>query len=150
MGTFHYIVKEGKAVSGQRPLTTTFEGRRSEGEIRAQSLKQSNLKLNSFWRRNCFVTCLLPRGQNPHQEPLPPKLETRSHGTSLLRTPAYGSLEIIFLLRTGHCRLISHMCRFGLSHANECPVELASKTQNYILQNSRAQKNTSVAIFALI
>ena len=42
---------------------------------------------------------------------------------------------VIFRLRTGLCRLLSHLYRLNLSHANECPCGTSSQTPEHVLQN---------------
>ena len=41
----------------------------------------------------------------------------------------------IFRLRTGHCRLRSHLYRLGLSHTTDCPCETCPQTPEHILQS---------------
>ena len=41
----------------------------------------------------------------------------------------------IFRLRTGHCRLRSHMHRLGLSHTPDCPCNTGPETPEHILQH---------------
>ena len=41
----------------------------------------------------------------------------------------------IFRLRTGHCRLLNHMYRLGLSHTPECPCQTGLQTPEHILQS---------------
>ena len=41
----------------------------------------------------------------------------------------------IFRLRTGHCRLLSHLNRLSISHTDECPCGTAAQTPEHILQN---------------
>ena len=41
----------------------------------------------------------------------------------------------IFRLRYGHCRLLQHMCRLGLSHTDSCPCQTAPQTPEHILQD---------------
>ena len=41
---------------------------------------------------------------------------------------------IIFRLRTGHCRLLSHLHRLKISHTDECPCETGIQTPEHILQ----------------
>ena len=41
----------------------------------------------------------------------------------------------IFRLRTGHCRLRSHLHRLGLSHTPDCPYETSIHTPEHILQS---------------
>jgi ribonuclease HI len=42
---------------------------------------------------------------------------------------------IIFRLRTGHCRLLSHLYRLRISHTNECPCGTGLQTPGHILQD---------------
>ena len=42
---------------------------------------------------------------------------------------------IIFRLRTGHCRLCSHIYRLGLSHTPDCPCNTSTETPERILQH---------------
>ena len=41
----------------------------------------------------------------------------------------------IFRLRTGHCRLLSHLYKLKLSHTDECRRSTAPQTPEHILQN---------------
>ena len=41
----------------------------------------------------------------------------------------------IFRLRTGHCRLLSHMHRLGISHTPECPCNTGIQSAEHILQD---------------
>jgi ribonuclease HI/uncharacterized protein YaaR (DUF327 family) len=40
----------------------------------------------------------------------------------------------IFRLRTGHCRLLYHMHRLGLSHTPDCPCQTGPQTPEHVLQ----------------
>ena len=42
---------------------------------------------------------------------------------------------VIFRLRTGHCRLRSHLYRLGLSHTPNCPCETGPHTPEHVLQD---------------
>ena len=42
---------------------------------------------------------------------------------------------VIFRLRTGHCRLRSHLHRLGLSHTPNCPCETGPHTPEHVLQD---------------
>ena len=42
---------------------------------------------------------------------------------------------IIFRVRTGHCRLLSHLYRLRLAHTDECPCGTDSQTPEHILQS---------------
>ena len=42
---------------------------------------------------------------------------------------------LIFRLRTGHCRLNSHMYKLKLSHTDECPCETGIQTPEHLLQH---------------
>ena len=42
---------------------------------------------------------------------------------------------IIFRLRYGHCRLLQHMCRLGLSHTDSCPCQTAPQSPEHVLQD---------------
>ena len=42
---------------------------------------------------------------------------------------------IIFRLRTGHCRLLSHLNKIRISHTDECPCGTESQTPEHILQS---------------
>ena len=42
---------------------------------------------------------------------------------------------VIFRLRTGHCRLRSHLHRLGLSHTPNCPCDTGPHTPEHILQS---------------
>ena len=42
---------------------------------------------------------------------------------------------IIFRLRTGHCRLLSHMYKLKISHTDECPCGTDQQTPEHILQS---------------
>ena len=48
----------------------------------------------------------------------------------------------IFRLRTGHCRLLSHMYRLGLSHTPDCPCQTALQTPEHILQSCPLHRAT--------
>ena len=41
---------------------------------------------------------------------------------------------IIFRLRTGHCRLLSHLYKLKISHTDECPCGTGTQTPEHILQ----------------
>lgn len=41
----------------------------------------------------------------------------------------------IFRLRTGHCRLRSHLYRLRLSHTDDCPCGTGPQTPEHILQS---------------
>lgn len=41
---------------------------------------------------------------------------------------------ILFRLRTGHCRLLSHLYKLKISHTNECPCGTGLQTPTHILQ----------------
>ena len=41
---------------------------------------------------------------------------------------------LIFRLRTGHCRLLSHLCRLKISHTDECPCNTGTQTPEHVLQ----------------
>ena len=41
----------------------------------------------------------------------------------------------LFRLRTGHCRLLSHMYRLKISHTDECPCGTGIQTPEHILQD---------------
>ena len=41
---------------------------------------------------------------------------------------------IIFRLRTGHCRLLSHLHRLKISHTDECPCGTGPQTPEHLLQ----------------
>ena len=42
---------------------------------------------------------------------------------------------ILFRLRTGHCRLLSHLYRLKVSPTNECPCNTGIQTPEHILQD---------------
>ena len=42
---------------------------------------------------------------------------------------------IIFRLRTGHCRLLSHLHRLGIAHTNECPCGTGIQNPEHFLQH---------------
>ncbi|XP_041371511.1 uncharacterized protein LOC121385042 [Gigantopelta aegis] len=42
---------------------------------------------------------------------------------------------IIFRIRTGHCRLLSHLYRLRLAHTDECPCGTDAQTSEHILQS---------------
>ena len=41
----------------------------------------------------------------------------------------------IFRLRCGHCRLLQHLCRLGLSHTDSCPCQTAPQSPEHVLQD---------------
>ena len=41
---------------------------------------------------------------------------------------------VIFRLRTGHCRLLAHLCRLRISHTDECPCGTGTQTPEHVLQ----------------
>ena len=41
---------------------------------------------------------------------------------------------VIFRLRTGHCRLRSHLHRLGLSHTPDCPCDTSPHTPEHVIQ----------------
>jgi ribonuclease HI len=45
---------------------------------------------------------------------------------------------ILFRLRTGHCRLLSHLNRLGIAHSDECPCGTGSQTPEHVLQHCPA------------
>ena len=42
---------------------------------------------------------------------------------------------IIFRLRTGHCRLLSHLYKLKISHTDECPCGTGQQTPEHLLQS---------------
>ena len=42
---------------------------------------------------------------------------------------------ILFRLRTGHCRFLSHLYRIKVSPTNECPCKTGTQTPQHILQD---------------
>ena len=57
---------------------------------------------------------------------------------------------IIFRVRTGHCRLLSHLYRLRLAHTDECPCGTDSQTPEHILQscpshNTLRQENLAIS-----
>jgi hypothetical protein len=47
---------------------------------------------------------------------------------------SHPSTKVLFRLRTGHCRLLSHLNRLEIAHTDECPCGTGSQTSEYILQ----------------
>ena len=47
---------------------------------------------------------------------------------------------ILFRLRTGHCRLLSHLNRLKIAHTDECPCGTGPQTPEHILQNCPAHE----------
>ena len=41
----------------------------------------------------------------------------------------------IFILRTGHCQLLSYLHSLKISHSDECPCRTGPQTPNHILQS---------------
>ena len=80
--------------------------------------------------------------QRPKPSPRTASTKTGNNGgTSLLRTPtSLRELErwqqtTTFRLRTGLCRLLSHMYRLRLSRTNECPCGTGIQDPEHSLQN---------------
>ena len=79
-------------------------------------------KLQTIIIKNCFNTSWEKR-MNVEKE--------KDYLETLDRTQQV----IIFRVRTGHCRLLSHLYRLRLAHTDECPCGTDSQTPEHILQS---------------
>lgn len=87
-----------------------------------------------------------PQTQVPYKEAKTILKRKYHHGPANPKDPYY-LLERpqqvkIFRLRYGHCRLLQHMCRLGLSHTNLCPCQTAPQSPEHILQECPLYKET--------
>ena len=102
----------------------------------------------SHWSASFYVTGMTPPGKIPSQAGLESKLlSIIKRKPSYCKTEGYNPNQdalhqlarhqqtIIFRLRTGHCRLNSHLKRIGVKTSAQCPCGEADQTPKHYLQS---------------
>ena len=64
-----------------------------------------------------------------------PSSTARLEDTTQTTTHSISSYDTIFRLRTGHCRLNSHLKRIGVKTSAQCPCREANQTPEHYLQS---------------